>query len=359
MRKLKVKPKKLSIEDLDSAYKLRLPSPEIKQLLDEADFIICAFSGGKDSISLVLELIRWGYKQKLELWHQNIDGAEDEENFMDWACTPDYARKFAAYFDIPLYFSYKHGGFKRELLKNNAPTAPTSFQLPDGSYRTTGGTGKRRTRLRFPPIENEIANRWCTFYTKIAVMNTAIRNQLRFNHAKTVVVTGERRVESGRRAKYQAIQPHQTNLEGSKKGRNVTHYRLLLDYSDQEVWSIMRDWLIQPHVAYEVGMGRCSCQGCIFLSQDDLATLLIVNPEIIERLEAMEIALDHTIAYDSKLSKQLTIRDRAERGFPKEVDPIWIAQARSKTWNHPIVVPEGTWQLPLGATRGSSNSGSP
>jgi len=81
------------------------------------DKYIVAFSGGKDSIAVVLYLLMQGIDpSKIELWHHDVDGSENESTFMDWECTHDYCRKFAQAFGLQIYFSWKEGGFKRENL---------------------------------------------------------------------------------------------------------------------------------------------------------------------------------------------------------------------------------------------------
>ena len=57
------------------------------------DRYIVSFSGGKDSTALLLFLLDNGVpKEKIELWHQEIDGRG--RSLFDWEVTPDYCRKF-------------------------------------------------------------------------------------------------------------------------------------------------------------------------------------------------------------------------------------------------------------------------
>jgi 3'-phosphoadenosine 5'-phosphosulfate sulfotransferase (PAPS reductase)/FAD synthetase len=94
-------------------------------------YIVC-FSGGKDSIALFLHLLEMGVdRSKIELWHHDIDGElkEDESNFMDWPITKGYVHAFANAFNVPVYFSWRDGGFKREMLRNGQYEASKS--IPD------------------------------------------------------------------------------------------------------------------------------------------------------------------------------------------------------------------------------------
>ena len=59
--------------------------------LHSYDKYIVSFSGGKDSTACFLYLLDNGIPlDKIELWHQDIDGRED--TFFDWEVTPDYCR---------------------------------------------------------------------------------------------------------------------------------------------------------------------------------------------------------------------------------------------------------------------------
>lgn len=83
--------------------------PEVD--LTQYDKIIVAFSGGKDSTACFLHLIDQGVPtEKIELWHHDIDGRGPL--FMDWESTPSYCRAFAKAFNVPIFFSWKEGGFE-------------------------------------------------------------------------------------------------------------------------------------------------------------------------------------------------------------------------------------------------------
>lgn len=108
------------------------------------DKIIVFFSGGKDSLATVLSLLEAGVKpEKIELHHHSIDGKEGEL-FMDWACTESYCQAVADYLGIPLYFSWKEGGFEAEMLRENSKTAPIIIQDENFNEIKSGGTiGKK------------------------------------------------------------------------------------------------------------------------------------------------------------------------------------------------------------------------
>ena len=171
--------------------------------LDEYDTIIVAFSGGKDSTACFLHLLECGVDpEKIELWHHLIDGAPGSDPFMDWPVTEKYCEIFAEAYKVPLYFSWREGGFKREMLRDEQSTGAVFWQNPNGTVSSSGGKGPKNTRKKFPQVSADLRVRWCSAYLKIDVMSAAINNQERFKGQKTLVVTGERAEESKSRSRY-------------------------------------------------------------------------------------------------------------------------------------------------------------
>lgn len=65
------------------------------QQTEEYDLVIVLFSGGKDSTAAYFKLLELGVpKNKIELWHHDIDG-KNKERRMDWPCTQEYVKAFA------------------------------------------------------------------------------------------------------------------------------------------------------------------------------------------------------------------------------------------------------------------------
>jgi len=104
------------------------PAEPFKLLpLDQYDLILVSYSGGKDSLACLLHLLDLGVpRSKLELHHNDVDG--HGEPLMDWPCTPAYVKATGEALGLPVVFSWREGGFVREMLRDQVPTAPVSYE---------------------------------------------------------------------------------------------------------------------------------------------------------------------------------------------------------------------------------------
>jgi 3'-phosphoadenosine 5'-phosphosulfate sulfotransferase (PAPS reductase)/FAD synthetase len=319
------------------------------------DHIIVAFSGGKDSLALVLLLLLLGVpKDRIELWHHEVDGGEGEgpggrtSTLMDWPCTPAYCAAVAQALGLKLYRSWKIGGFEMEMRKENAPTAGYLFERPDRSFERGGGPSDDGTRRMFPAKVGDLGKRWCSAYLKIMVADIILRNEPRFHGARTLVLTGERGEESSKRDTYKVFQKHRADLRDGRVPRLIDQWRPVLRWPEPEVWKLIERFKINPHPAYHLGWGRVSCAACIFGSPNQWASIQAINPAQFDLIAAYEDDFGHTI------DNHRSVREMAALGTPfPGMQARHIRAALSRTYDEPVFV--DPWTLPRGALLGDAS----
>lgn len=315
----------------------------MEKFLQNADYVIVAFSGGKDSIGCVLNLLDQGVPhQKIELWHHDVDGQGG--SFMDWPITEAYCRAFAKAMNLPIYFSWKVGGFEREMLRDKEKTAPTCFEDQDYNLIECGGVrGKYGTRLKFPQVSPDLSVRWCSAYLKVDVCTAAINNQPRFLGKKTVVVTGERAQESTARSKYKTFEPDRAdNRDGKRTPRYVDHWRPVHGWDEAKIWEAMERYKINPHPCYKLGWGRLSCMACIFGNKNQWASVKKLDNERFTKIATYEKSFGCTI------HRNKSVIDLVQEGKPyANMNIMDIMQAMDTVYQENIFVSK--WKIPQGA----------
>lgn len=318
--------------------------------LSSYDRCVLFFSGGKDSVACLLHLLDLGMpRNKIELHHHLVDGNEGS-TLMDWPCTDSYCEAFAKHFGVKYIRSWKVGGFEGEMLRENSLTAPAAWESESGSIEYSGGIrGKQSTRLKFPQVSPDLSVRYCSSYVKISIGSALLTNEPRFRSGKTLVITGERAEESNNRARYKTFEAHKNDLRGGAKyQRHIDHWRPVHQWSEEQVWSILKRYNVNPHPAYHLGWGRTSCLACIFGSKNQWATIQKYFPD-----KFIPVA-DYEKAFGVTIQRKHTVIELASVGIPYECDPRWVRIAMSKEWMEPIVVSPSEWVLPPGAF-GESN----
>jgi len=316
--------------------------PARKPDLADYDRIVVFFSGGKDSVACVLNLLELGVpRERIELHHHDVDGREGS-TLMDWPITRSYVQAFGDALGLKVLFSWKVGGFERELLRENCGTSPITFTRGDGTVVTMGGDrSKPNTRRKFPQVAADLRTRWCSSVVKIEVGDRLLNNDERFLQGKTLVVTGERAEESAGRARYATFERHRRDNRDGRKGRWIDHWRPVHAWTEQQVWAIIERHRIFPHPAYLVGLGRASCMNCIFGSRHQWATTKRYAPAHFAQISAHEKAFGMTI------HRQKSVEELAAEGTPYAGAEQWMPLAMSEHFGEPIVMEQ--WTMPLGA----------
>lgn len=310
--------------------------------LSSYDRILVAFSGGKDSLACLLHLIEQGVpRDRIELHHHLVDG---EGSLMDWPVTKSYCETLSEALGVPLFFSWREGGFEREMTRDQDPTAPIVFETLDRVRITVGGKGPPGTRKRFPQVSADLSVRWCSAYLKIDVLAAVIRNDPRLQGLRLLVVTGERAEESAARARYRTFEPHRSDLRNGRVPRHVDAWRPVHHWAESEVWAIIQRHGVIPHPAYFLAWGRLSCMCCIFGSANQWASIEAISPGHVTRIDAYEQRFGTTI------HRTRSVRDQIQRGTPYPAIQADIARhALSDRFDGPATCHPDAWTLPAGA----------
>lgn len=325
-------------------------SPRKDKLADlmSYDKIIVSSSGGKDSVACALYLLDLGIpKENIILWHQAIDGAPGDIQFADWPITEPYVRAFGKALGIKAEFQWRLHGFYGELMRENSRTNDVQFETQGNVITLPTRGGNYSTRRKFPAKAVDLRTRWCTAYLKIDVMRRVLNNHPDYQKGKFLVITGERREESANRARYLNVEKHPC----SRKDREVTWWRSVIEWTEHEIWDIIEKHRILPHPAYWLGFSRTSCFGCIFSTADQWATIREVAQARFNQFAAMEQELNHTI--DRKFSLN-QLANRGKSRLPKGMDAEkWVKLALGSGIDEKDILMDH-WTLPAGAFTGSA-----
>lgn len=403
-KNVKIKPRLPGRNDTGHMRKIWLP--ELLPL-ENYDLIAVLLSGGKDSIACYFKLLELGVpKGVIELWHHDIDGGHPYRH-MDWRCTQNYIQAFSEAEKVTLRRSWRVNGFFGELYRVGA-SEPIEWQDPEtGLIRrckpsrnylkcqkvrqeVTEGMEEKLMcyghRMKFPMKTGDLSRRWCSTYLKIMVCDSVLRNilslsgtpthladayqqnshplesaadymkqlvgtvekRLEKRDIKILVVSGERRGESVGRSRYNEMEIHRTNAE-LKAHRMVHQWRAVIDYSEKDVWELLKRHRINPHPCYRAGWNRCSCAMCIFSTPKLFAGLRELYPEDYYLLRRDEEILGFTL--DNKKDLDAFVGDAESCVYHH--DKAAIHSLLTGDFTSKDVYVDGNWMYPAGAFHGA------
>ncbi|RKJ46538.1 hypothetical protein D7X98_04055 [bacterium 1XD8-76] len=224
------------------------------------------------------------------------------------------------------------------------------------------------------PAKGSIGNgRWCSAQLKREVADSVIRNLDQLEEiggkrqkfpvvqdnvtpnlektkkdVKVLVVSGERRGESAGRATYNEMEVHRTNAE-KRSHRTVHQWRPVIDYSEKDIWEVLKRHKANPHPCYRAGWNRCSCAQCIFSTPKLFAGIRELYPEEYAALRQDEIILGFTL--DNKCDLDTFVGDAQScvyRGDNRAIHSLVTGEFAPDD-----VYVKGKWMYPAGAFHGA------
>lgn len=213
-----------------------------------------------------------------------------------------------------------------------------------GELKQLGGE-----RLKFPAKGGTHQGRWCSGSLKASVQDSVTSNlDATRSNIKILIVSGERRGESVGRSRYNEMEIHRTNAE--KKNHRIVHqWRPVIDYSEKDVWEVLKRHKVNPHPCYRAGWNRCSCAMCIFSTPKLFAGIKELYPEEFEALRNDEEILGFTL--DNKCNLDEFVGDTPSCVYEKDRAAIHSLITGEFTTNDIYVT--GDWKYPAGAFHGA------
>lgn len=214
-------------------------------------------------------------------------------------------------------------------------------------------------RMKFPMKIGDLSKRWCSAYLKIMVADTVLRNLHSLEHfgkpggksgkdTRLLIVSGERRGESAGRSKYNEMEVHRTNA--AAKSRRIVHqWRPVIDYSEKDVWEVLKRHKVNPHPCYRAGWNRCSCAMCIFSTPKLFAGIRELYPEDYRMLRQDEKVLGFTLDNDCDLDTFIGNAGSCVYHGDKEA----IHSLVTGEFSADSVYVQGEWKYPAGAFHGA------
>ncbi len=203
-------------------------------------------------------------------------------------------------------------------------------------------------RMKFPAKGGTHQGRWCSGSLKAAVQDSVTGNlEDTRSDKKILIISGERRGESAGRSHYNEMEIDRCNAE-KRLHRTVHHWRCCIDWSEKDVWEILKRHHVNPHPCYRAGWNRCSCMACIFSTPRLFAGIKELFPEEWEALKNDEKTLGFTL--DNKLDLESFIdgaKSCVVRDDPKAIESILTGKYSPKD----IYVKD--WKYPAGAFHGA------
>lgn len=204
-------------------------------------------------------------------------------------------------------------------------------------------------RGKFPAKGGTHQGRWCSGNLKAAVQDSVTANlEKTKKDVKVLVVSGERRGESAGRAKYNEMEIHRTNAE-AKAHRIVHQWRPVLDYSEIDVWEVLKRYKVNPHPCYRAGWNRCSCAMCIFSTPKLFAGIRELYPEDYELLKQDEEILGFTL--DNKCDLDTFVGDAESCVYKGDTEAL--RSLITGEFGIDDIYVKGKWLYPAGAFHGA------
>ncbi len=291
--------------------------------LHDYSAIVISISGGKDSQTILDYVMS-------EVRRQQYSGdviAVLADTGAEWPQSLPHCQMLCDHYRIELRVALPHRALPDHIERRCAMMAEKNKNgWPSASLRDCTGACKR------DPIQKVIRAGWpsakvryCTTHCKSSAIDKTIRAGWPSSSCKyctsdckrnpiqkltrqawpadagaaILSVTGERREESRNRAKLPEVEQHKAL---TVRGRVVTSWRPILDFTLADVWARIAKTGLPRHVAYDLGNERLSCAICVLAKDGDIRNGAVARPDLAERYLNIERTYGQTFKHKRSLA---------------------------------------------------------
>ena len=126
-------------------------------------------------------------------------------------------------------------------------------------------------------------------------------------------------------------------------------WRPVIDYSERDIWEVLKRHNVNPHPCYRAGWNRCSCAMCIFSTPKLFAGIKEIYPEEFEALKRDEEILGFTL--DNKCDLETFVGDAESCVYHGDFEALRSLITGEFTIDDVYV--KGRWMYPAGAFHGA------
>lgn len=141
---------------------------------------------------------------------------------------------------------------------------------------------------------------------------------------------------------------HRTNAT-ARAHRLVHQWRNVIDYTEKDVWEVLKRHQITPHPCYACGWNCCSCMMCIFSLPQHWAGIRELFPEEYDAVRQDEVRLGFTLDNKRTLDEYVG----SAESCVVRTDRKALHQLVTGEFTAGDIYKTNEWSYPAGAFKGS------
>ena len=263
--------------------------------LKSYDIILINTSAGKDSLAMSDHVVEMAKEQDVA---DRVTAVHCDLGRVEWAGTKELAHRQCLRYGLTLHVVDRPQG---DLLQHVA--ARGKWMGPGQARYCTSDHKRDRVNVLITAL--------------VGAWNAEHQSHLRVKARRAVRVLncmGMRAQESPDRAKLPVLE---RNERTSSSVRVVDNWLPIHDWTEAQVWDLIRSKGLEYHKAYDLGMPRLSCVFCFYAPADALKLAGYHNPELLQEYVDVERRIQHDFKH-----KQPIVQ------IQQALDAGWVPQGK-------------------------------